>query len=448
MTKLLQKEEEFDGVELDGPHYTIALKQKLIKAFRNIDTRKMNNMQIGLESLREKLQKLKFLYENYRSLSKQNQEENPINVLSTIFLIKNHLKDFDAEYCQTKLFKNLNKKLEKFYEKQITIFKTKTLKEFYQLNFKRLFFNEITHILLERMKIEINQDHIKMTNFNYEKKSNEKDGFCFEKIEFENFNEKFPKDESDFDFFSLMIEKFFEIHFNNLHLFKKLKDNEDSELIKATFMRKILEFLKILNIKIFEKENRMKLALKIKELESFYNSYDYFNKEFYSYFENVQYDEIFERNKCELLEFKTDLCELLENIKNYPMQKQHYIDLNEKVKNQIESLEKKYHFKLDITKEQENNKLFFSFFFYFLLILELIQIFDEEIETKNQLFYNSLISILNLTQNGLNKLCEFFLNLNNVKEQSFLNAIFNLNKIIINIESNFLNKLNFQAESH
>ena len=467
MIHILKNEEENKNFLLNESINPIAQKQHLLKAFNKMDIQKIKNIQSKLEVFREKLHKLKLLYEDYKILEIQAKDGNFINILSRISLIKNQMEAFEQDYSQTKLFKHLKKKIEKYYQDQIKIFKI-NMKNFYTLyedyiefnpinietflneipleflDFRQVLFKEIQLLLMDKMEIQIFQDHFQINNLKYEYFA-EESLFPIKLIIFETINQNFPNDEKDFHIFSELIERFFEIYFNNIKLFDILKGNEDENNLKDYFLQKLLEFLKIVNIKIFAKENRIKLAKKIKELESKFNSFAYFKKEFFSYFENIQYAEISEKNKFELLDFKNCFCEILKNIKK-SNERNHYIELNEKVANQIECLERKYQFKLDIAKEEENKILFFSFLYFFQLILELIKIFEDEMEEKDSMFYNSLISILNITGNGLNKFCEFFISTNDMKDKIYLNPIFKLNRIITTMETNFLNKLSLETE--
>lgn len=464
ISKILQNEDYPTEVQSSCE---ITLKQNMLKAIYKADIQNLISFQGGLQRLKEKLSKLKIIYENYRLLETKPQEE----ILSIIFLIKSQLKGFEAEDLHKKLFKHLNKKIEKHYKAILDFYKDKILKKYYNISpnclkieiesldqltkglpsdftdFRKIFLQEIQEKVLERMKIEINPEYLEITKINTLKNPKQM-FFTIFQIDFETYHTELPQDDTNIEGFSLIIENFFDICFTNIDLFENFKENDDDNHIKDLFEKSFFEFMKILNIKLFEKNNRIKLSQKIKELEILYKSFDYFKKEFHSYFENIHYDEISERNRLNLLDFKLFLCQSLTKIKQNTNDKELYLILNERVKGQIELLEKQYGFlEVDIYKEEENKRIFYSFLYYFQLILEVLNIFDDEITEKNGLFYHLVISVLNITQKGIDKFSKFCYSSQNIRDPSVFQVIFNLNRDITRMETKFLNKLTLKTEN-
>ena len=74
LSKQLEKDEDFQDYE--NHEFKLPLKQKLLKVFHKIDSQKLINLQIGLEGFREKINKLKLLFGNYKSLDYENAEKD------------------------------------------------------------------------------------------------------------------------------------------------------------------------------------------------------------------------------------------------------------------------------------------------------------------------------------------------------------------------------------
>lgn len=450
----------------------IQLKQELIKALSKVEVGKISHIVDGTIKVKEKILKIKSLYETYQKLRFHISKNQDFEILDTISMIKKELNAFGKEDLEKKLFKHLINKNNEEFENQLLNFKTKKIKDFvdnkentlqidhFKLReffekiptdfkeFKLIFIEEINNILLDKMKIEISQQSFKITKFISEKNDNHEGKILnFSILKFEEYQENFPANENLIEKFLLCIEKFFNAILENIEIFKDFPENLRKEA-REIFSKKIYEFLKALNLKIYQKKNRESMSNKIKEIELQTNSIDFFKKHFYDFFENAQYDEISVKNKINLLEFKNILFEIMKKIKKEHTEKQLYILLNEKVKTHIESLEDHYlHMEFDKEKQEENKKIFNSFLNYFQLILELMIIFDEEMNEKKVLFYNCMISVLNLTQAGLNKLTQFFLNNTKVKENSFFSMLFKLNKTITNMEIKYLNKMSLMPEN-
>lgn len=451
---------------------SIQSKQELLKALSKIEVDKISHIVSGTLKVKEKILKIQKLYQTYQILRSHISKDQYFEILQTISLMRKELYEIGKEDLEKKLFKHLTSKVNEEFEKQLKYFKTIKIKEFLfngedylQINhseftqfceriptefgeFKIIFMEEIKGILLEKMKIHISQERFQITKFISEKNENiEGKLLKFSALKFEECENKFPVNENFIEDFFLCIEKFFNALFQNIEIFKDFSQQILGEM-REIFSKKIYEFLKILNLKIYQKKNRELMSIRIKEIELQANSIDFFQKHFHNFFENAQYNEISVKNKINLLEFKNILFEIMKKIKKEHTEKQLYILLNEKVKTHIESLEDHYlHMEFDNEKQDENKKIFNSFLNYFQLILELMIIFDEEMNEKKVLFYNCMISVLNLTQGGLNKLTQFFLTHTKVRENSFFSMLFKLNKTITNMEVKYLNKMSLMPES-
>jgi len=472
ISKQLEKDEDFD--DYDNTDFKLPLKQKLLKVFHRIDAQKILNLQSGLEIFRRKINNLKILFGNYKSLDSETPNEKiKSSMLSKIALIQTKIKDFDNEDLQTKLFKHLNKKLDLYYDLQLKNFQAKMMNLLYDLKddslafetdkiedffekipaefheFKHFFLMKITGLLYEKLKVSISPEFFEITALKCQESEKINNFLPFSSLKFEKLRYFFPKEENDLGEYQAFIEDFFRIVFENIAILNKFPEKETQKQ-KDYFIEQILEFLKTLNLKIFEKQNRVRLSQKIKDLETIYQSYEYFNRDFHNYFENIQNSEIYEGNKTNLLEFKNSLCEIFKKIKNEPLQKENYLEIFEKTKSQIESLEKQYYlFEIETNKvkDSENNKnykIFFLFLSYFLLILELMKIFEEDMHEISSLFYHSWISLLNLIQIGINKLSGVLISELGIKDRKVLNAIFNLNKTTAMLEIRYRTKLQIE----
>lgn len=445
----------------------IQSRQKLLKILDKIKEDKFISAKETIEKLRERLQKIQGLFQNYNILKKQLELKNEHEIIMILFTLKQELQEFTKEDLKYKLFKHLKKKIDHEYENQLENFKKNKINEFYSLEndvlkievcksefffgiiptnfkeFKTVFNQKILEILLEKMKIVINQDFYEFTKLiiqNTEEKT-------LSIIQFEYYKEQIPTNENEIENFVICIQNFFTHFFGNIEVISKFQE-EDSDDVKENLKKIILEFLKTINLRIYQKSNKILLSNKIKEIETKCNSNDYFKRKFHNDFENIQYDEISVKNRLNLLEFKDILLDIMKKIKKEQKKKELFRSLNEKVRVHIESLEKHYaQIEIDYQKHEENTKIFHSFLNYFQLILELMSIFDEEMQENSAIFYNCMISILNLAQNGLNKLISFFINKNEEKENSFFKMVFHLTKKITNMETKYLNKISTLPET-
>ena len=470
ISKQLENNEDFTKYE--NSEFKLPLKQKLLKVLSKLDSQKIANIQSGLENFRQKINILKVLFTTYKSIE-NNDQINEVSLLEKLAFIHNRMKEFSIEDLQTKIFKHLRKKMDFYHDLQMKKFQTKTIQQLYEINndsiifhhekienffknvpkefqeFETFFMMKIQGSLLEKIKTSIFQDSVEIALLKPESEKNEtNDSLPFSKLKFEKSQLFFPKEENTFEEYFSSIEEFFRIFFENITILNKFPLH-DVKTQKDYFITQMLDFLKTLNMKILDKQNRFKLTQKIKELEVNYKSHDYFNRDFHTFFENIQNTEIFESSKANLLEFKNSLCGIFKKIKNDPFQKSNYLEIFEKVKLQIESLEKLYYFfEIETAKDaestQNDNKIYFLFLGYFSLILELMKIFEEEMNQINSLFYHSWISLLNLTQTGVNKFAGVLIAELKIKDRNLLNSLYNLNKIMANLDLQYRTKLEIE----